>query len=69
MVVAVGVLGGTITLTARRKGAGVEPTLDADALMAAVPGLAAISDIWLENFRTGRRVISSRGRPCGGHQA
>ena len=39
--VAVASLGGTITMTSDTIGAGVTPTMDADALLAAVPGLSS----------------------------
>jgi L-asparaginase len=42
--VAVGSLGGTITMTGRTEG-GATPTLDAGDLVASVPGLAAMADV------------------------
>lgn len=44
-------LGGTIAMTSDGD-SGVQPTLDADALVAAVPGLAATADVSTETFRT-----------------
>lgn len=45
-------LGGTIAMTSGAAGGGVAPTLDADALVAAVPELAGIADIVASTFRT-----------------
>lgn len=44
-------LGGTIAMTDDGD-SGVQPTLDADALVAAVPGLSAAADVSTETFRT-----------------
>lgn len=44
-------LGGTIAMTPRGDGPGVVPALSGEALTAAVPGLAAIADVQVRNFR------------------
>lgn len=44
-------LGGTIAMTAREEGGGVEPTLDARDLIAGVPGIAAAARIEASGFR------------------
>lgn len=44
-------LGGTIAMTTRADGRGVEPALDAAALVAGVPELAAVARIEAEEFR------------------
>jgi L-asparaginase len=50
--VAVGSLGGTITMTSRPGEAGVVPGLRADDLMAAVPGLDAVAQVRATTLRT-----------------
>ena len=45
-------LGGTIAMTSDTVGTGVAPTLDAAALVAAVPELAGVADISATTFRT-----------------
>ena len=45
-------LGGTIAMTAPTAGEGVTPTLDAAALVGAVPQLAEVADIVAATFRT-----------------
>src|ERR1700753_1146450 len=44
-VVAFGSLGGTITMTPAQDSAAIEPTLKADDLVAAVPGLVDVADV------------------------
>ncbi|HEV7147916.1 MAG TPA: asparaginase [Pedococcus sp.] len=48
--VSVATLGGTITMTSAVPGAGVVPTANAHDLLAAVPGLDALSDLHLETL-------------------
>jgi L-asparaginase len=50
--VAVGSLGGTITMTSRPGESGVVPGLRADDLMAAVPGLDAVAQVRATTLRT-----------------
>lgn len=45
-------LGGTIAMTSEAAGEGVTPTLDAAALVSAVPALAQVADIVATTFRT-----------------
>jgi L-asparaginase len=48
--VAVGSLGGTITMTPDSQGAGVTPTLDATDLLSAVPAIAEVADVTSETL-------------------
>lgn len=50
--IAVGSLGGTITMTPRSGRPGVAPTLDAADLLAAVPALEAVADLTATTLRT-----------------
>ena len=50
--VAVGSLGGTITMTAPAEGGGVRPELDADDLLRSVPELGAVAEIGATTLQT-----------------
>jgi L-asparaginase len=50
--VAVGSLGGTITMTSSAPGRGVVPSLRAEDLVAAVPALAEVADLAVHTLRT-----------------
>ena len=50
--IAVGSLGGTITMTSSTPGQGVAPTLGAADLVAAVPGLAVVAELEAHTLRT-----------------
>lgn len=51
MVVAVGSLGGTITMTSQPRDVGVVPTMRADDLVDAIPGLPDVADIEATTLR------------------